>query len=168
MEALEQIYICGVRLRGESIAVASLLQGHNLFHAHLSSVSASPLVYRIEDNCDWIVEATLMRQSNDLLDMVDGLTGHEVLAVQILEKVWKAETDRDRLACIESFIQRLSFARKSRCQTCHSSLRFPVSGSLSGGSWTRVFCGGCMHYTTLECSDQDYTDTAFMDHVFGY
>eukprot|EP00961_Rhodomonas_salina_P074516 1000597-Rhodomonas_salina.1 len=91
-------------------------------------------VVGIEDNGDWIVEAGTLTQANGLMNMVDSLTRStlRVTAVQILEKVWDLESDKDRLAGIEAFTQKLSFARKSRCQHCKSTHKYPMSGSLEG------------------------------------
>eukprot|EP00961_Rhodomonas_salina_P144185 1941255-Rhodomonas_salina.1 len=64
--------------------------------------------------------------------MVDGISGHDVKAVQILEKQWTMKSASDKLAGIEYFTQRLSYARKARCKACGSFHKLPVSGSLDG------------------------------------
>eukprot|EP00961_Rhodomonas_salina_P235086 3177328-Rhodomonas_salina.1 len=98
MENLEQLYVCGVRLRGESGDIAALLQQHGFLHAELSPILSHDLpVVRVEDNCDWNVEERTLTQANALVSMVDSLSQHTfcVTAVQILEKVWEVESDKD-------------------------------------------------------------------------
>ena len=160
LDVIQEVYPCGLRVRGSGEAMLQPLTEHGLTHSALSPIGdnmESPSV-TWEGGTRWTVSALNLKQMHCLLhwaDKVSGTAEFRVTAVE--ERLWTLEDDQDKLAAIEAHAQKQAHAVKSRCVGCGSQHKLSISGTLEKAESTKVFCGGCFRFTTLHSKDEDYS-----------